>query len=190
MIVVNLDVMMAKRKMSLSQLSEKVDITLANLSILKNNKAKAVRFSTLEAICAAWTASRETFWSSCRTKRRNHDRQAHGSAPPKAGLHLPSPHFPCWRRSSSRPRSSAPPGREWYWSSCWGGSLCPSAPGISGNPPLEPGRSRKMGPSVLRDIFCGLYPAAVSLPICPGRPPGPLRYLITPFRILLLMLTR
>ena len=47
MIVVNLDVMMAKRKMSLSELSEKVDITLANLSILKNNKAKAVRFSTL-----------------------------------------------------------------------------------------------------------------------------------------------
>ena len=53
MIVVNLDVMMAKRKMSLSQLSEKVDVTLANLSILKNNKAKAVRFSTLEAIGAA-----------------------------------------------------------------------------------------------------------------------------------------
>ena len=53
MIVVNLDVMMAKRKMSLSELSEKVDITLANLSILKNNKAKAVRFSTLAAICAA-----------------------------------------------------------------------------------------------------------------------------------------
>ena len=53
MIVVNLDVMMAKRKMTLSQLSEKVDITLANLSILKNNKAKAVRFSTLAAICAA-----------------------------------------------------------------------------------------------------------------------------------------
>ena len=53
MIVVNLDVMMAKRKMSLSQLSEKVDVTLANLSILKNNKAKAVRFSTLEAICKA-----------------------------------------------------------------------------------------------------------------------------------------
>ena len=52
MIVVNLDVMMARRKMSLSQLSEKVDVTLANLSILKNNKAKAVRFSTLEAICA------------------------------------------------------------------------------------------------------------------------------------------
>ena len=53
MIVVNLDVMMARRKMTLSQLSEKVDITLANLSILKNNKAKAVRFSTLEAIRAA-----------------------------------------------------------------------------------------------------------------------------------------
>ena len=53
MIVVNLDVMMARRKMSLSQLSEKVDITLANLSVLKNNKAKDVRFSTLEAVCAA-----------------------------------------------------------------------------------------------------------------------------------------
>ena len=52
-IIVNLDVMMAKRKMTLSQLSEKVDITLANLSILKNNKAKAVRFSTLVAICEA-----------------------------------------------------------------------------------------------------------------------------------------
>jgi putative transcriptional regulator len=53
MIVVNLDVMMARRKMSLSQLSQQVDITLANLSILKNNKAKAVRFTTLEAICKA-----------------------------------------------------------------------------------------------------------------------------------------
>ena len=52
-IIVNLDVMLAKRKMSLSQLSEKVDITLANLSILKTNKAKAIRFSTLEAICEA-----------------------------------------------------------------------------------------------------------------------------------------
>lgn len=51
-IIVNLDVMMAKRKMSLSELSEKVGITLANLSILKNNKAKAVRFSTLDAICS------------------------------------------------------------------------------------------------------------------------------------------
>ena len=53
MIVVNLDVMMAKRKMSLNELSEKVGITLANLSILKNSKAKAIRFSTLDAICKA-----------------------------------------------------------------------------------------------------------------------------------------
>ncbi len=52
-IIVNLDVMMAKRKMSLNELSEKVDITLSNLSILKTGKAKAVRFSTLEAICNA-----------------------------------------------------------------------------------------------------------------------------------------
>ncbi|MBN1986947.1 MAG: helix-turn-helix transcriptional regulator [Prolixibacteraceae bacterium] len=52
-IVVNLDVMMAKRKMSLNELSEKVNITLANLSILKTGKAKAIRFSTLEAICEA-----------------------------------------------------------------------------------------------------------------------------------------
>ncbi len=52
-IVVNLDVMMAKRKMSLNELSEKVDLTLANLSILKTGKAKAVRFSTLEALCNA-----------------------------------------------------------------------------------------------------------------------------------------
>ena len=52
-IIVNLDVMMAKRKMSLGELAQKVDITMANLSILKNNKARAVRFSTLEAICKA-----------------------------------------------------------------------------------------------------------------------------------------
>ena len=52
-IMVNLDVMMAKRKMSLGELAQKVDITRANLSILKNNKARAVRFSTLEAICKA-----------------------------------------------------------------------------------------------------------------------------------------
>ena len=52
-IIVNLDVMMAKRKMSLNELSEKVDLTLANLSILKTGKAKAIRFSTLEAICNA-----------------------------------------------------------------------------------------------------------------------------------------
>lgn len=53
MIIVNLDIMMAKRKMSLNELSEKTGITLANLSILKNNKAKAIRFSTLEVICQA-----------------------------------------------------------------------------------------------------------------------------------------
>ncbi|MBP1588233.1 MAG: helix-turn-helix transcriptional regulator [Clostridia bacterium] len=53
MIIINLDVMMAKRKMSLGELSDKVGITLANLSVLKNNKAKAVRFSTLDAICEA-----------------------------------------------------------------------------------------------------------------------------------------
>lgn len=53
MIIINLDVMMAKRKMSLGELSDKVGITLANLSILKNNRAKAIRFSTLDAICKA-----------------------------------------------------------------------------------------------------------------------------------------
>ena len=52
-IIVNLDVMLAKRKMTLSELAGKVDLTLANLSILKTNKAKAIRFSTLEAICQA-----------------------------------------------------------------------------------------------------------------------------------------
>ena len=50
-IIINIDVMMAKRKMSLGELAERVDITPANLSILKNGKAKAIRFSTLEAIC-------------------------------------------------------------------------------------------------------------------------------------------
>lgn len=52
-IIINLDVMMAKRKMSLNELSEKVGITLSNLSILKNGKAKAIRFETLNAICTA-----------------------------------------------------------------------------------------------------------------------------------------
>ena len=52
-IIINLDVMMARRKMSLNELSERVGITLANLSILKTGKAKAIRFSTLEAICKA-----------------------------------------------------------------------------------------------------------------------------------------
>ena len=52
-IIVNLDVMLAKRKMTLSQLAEQVDVTIANLSILKTNKARAVRFTTLDAICKA-----------------------------------------------------------------------------------------------------------------------------------------
>lgn len=52
-IIVNLDVVMAKRKMSLNDLSEKVGLTLSNLSILKTGKAKAIRFSTLEAVCSA-----------------------------------------------------------------------------------------------------------------------------------------
>ena len=52
-IIVNLDVMMARRKMSLNELSERVNLTLSNLSILKTGKAKAIRFSTLEAICNA-----------------------------------------------------------------------------------------------------------------------------------------
>ena len=52
-IIINLDVVMAMRKKSLTELAGEVDITLANLSILKNNKAKAIRFSTLEAICKA-----------------------------------------------------------------------------------------------------------------------------------------
>lgn len=52
-IIINIDVMLAKRKMSVTELSERVGITMANLSVLKNGKAKAVRFSTLEAICKA-----------------------------------------------------------------------------------------------------------------------------------------
>lgn len=51
--IINLDVMLAKRKMSVTELTEKVGITMANISILKNGKAKAIRFSTLEAICKA-----------------------------------------------------------------------------------------------------------------------------------------
>lgn len=62
-IVVNLDVMMAKRKISAGELAEKVGITPANLSILKNNKAKAIRFSTLKRSAARWTASRRIFWN-------------------------------------------------------------------------------------------------------------------------------
>lgn len=53
MIVVNIDVMLAKRKMSVTELADRVGITMANISILKNGKAKAIRFATLDAICAA-----------------------------------------------------------------------------------------------------------------------------------------
>ena len=60
---INLDVEMAKQKKGLTELAGEVDITLANLSILKNNKAKAVRLSTLDAICKPFTASREIFWN-------------------------------------------------------------------------------------------------------------------------------
>ena len=52
-IIINIDVMLARRKMSVTELAEKVGITMANLSILKNDKAKAIRFSTLDAICRA-----------------------------------------------------------------------------------------------------------------------------------------
>ena len=52
-IIINIDVMLAKRKMSVTELAEKVGITMANISVLKNDKAKAIRFSTLEAICKA-----------------------------------------------------------------------------------------------------------------------------------------
>jgi len=52
-IIINIDVMLAKRKMSVTELSDKVGITMANVSVLKNGKAKAIRFSTLEAICEA-----------------------------------------------------------------------------------------------------------------------------------------
>ena len=62
-IIVNLDVMMAKRKISLNELSERVGLTLSNLSILKTGKAKAIRFSTLEAICRALDCQQATFWN-------------------------------------------------------------------------------------------------------------------------------
>ena len=62
-ILVNLDVMMAKRKISAGELAERVGITPANLSILKNNKAKAIRFSTLMALCRELQCQPETFWN-------------------------------------------------------------------------------------------------------------------------------
>ena len=62
-LIVNLDVMMAKRKISLNELSAKVDITIANLSILKTGKAKAIRFSTLEAICDTLECQPGDIWN-------------------------------------------------------------------------------------------------------------------------------
>lgn len=67
-IIVNLDVMMAKRKISLGELAERIDLTPANLSILKTGKAKAVRFSTLEAICKELNCQPATYWN---TRRKN-----------------------------------------------------------------------------------------------------------------------
>lgn len=63
MIIVNLDIMMARRKISLGELAEKIDITPANLSILKTGKAKAIRFSTLEAICKELDCQPGIYWS-------------------------------------------------------------------------------------------------------------------------------
>jgi putative transcriptional regulator len=62
-IIINIDVMLAKRKMSVTELAERVGITMANISILKNEKAKAIRLSTLEAICEALDCQPEIFWN-------------------------------------------------------------------------------------------------------------------------------
>ncbi len=75
MIVINLDVMMAKRKMSLGELSARVGITLANLSILKNNKAKAVRLSTLDAICEALSCDVSDILDYIPNSKENNDSQ-------------------------------------------------------------------------------------------------------------------
>ena len=71
-IVVNLDVMMAKRKMSLNELSEKVDLTLSNLSILKTGKAKAIRFSTLTALCKALDCQPGDLLEYVKETKKNH----------------------------------------------------------------------------------------------------------------------
>ena len=68
MIIVNLDIMMARRKISLGELAEKVDITPANLSILKTGKAKAIRFSTLEAICKVHRSEERRVGKECRSR--------------------------------------------------------------------------------------------------------------------------
>lgn len=191
MIVVNLDVMMAKRKMSLSQLSEKVDITLANLSILKNNKAKAVPFLHAGGHLRrpGLPAGRH---SGVRAGRRGGTMTARRTAPPRqeracicrprifpaGGAALPA-HVLQRRLAGS---GIGPPA---------GVDPCVLLPLVSLGLRLRSRADRgRWDP-----VYCGTSSAdciraAVSLPICPGRPPGPLRYLITPFRILLLMLTR
>ena len=72
-IIVNLDVMMAKRKKGLTELANEVDLTLANLSILKNNKAKAVRFTTLDAICKALDCQPGDILEYVETEDASHD---------------------------------------------------------------------------------------------------------------------
>ena len=79
-IIINIDVMMAKRKMSLNELSERVNITQANMSILKTGKAKAIRISTLERYAAFWSASPATSSNTARTNRTRSNRRR-GSAP-------------------------------------------------------------------------------------------------------------
>jgi putative transcriptional regulator len=77
-IIVNLDVMMAKRKISLNELSERVDLTLSNLSILKTGKAKAIRFSTLETICKALDCQPGDILEYVNDEKRTTDRQQSG----------------------------------------------------------------------------------------------------------------
>ena len=72
-IIINIDVMLAKRKMSVTELADKVGITMANVSVLKNGKAKAIRLSTLEAIVELWNVSPATFWNKRRSRRSSHD---------------------------------------------------------------------------------------------------------------------
>ena len=73
-IIVNLDVMMAKRKLTLNELAERVDLTLSNLSILKTGKAKAIRFSTLEAVCKALDCQPGDLLEFVPDKKRNQKR--------------------------------------------------------------------------------------------------------------------
>lgn len=79
-IIVNLDVMMAKRKISLNELSERVGLTLSNLSILKTGKAKAIRFSTLEAICRALDCQPSDILEYVNDEKKNNIRNQHFDA--------------------------------------------------------------------------------------------------------------